>query len=47
MELKKTIQKIMSFGKPTFYEEGLQLYNQGLFPEALEKFKKITVYGQD
>lgn len=47
MELKKTIQKIMSFGKHTFYEEGLQLYNQGFFLEALEKFKKIMVYGQD
>ena len=47
MELKKTIKKIITFGKHTFYEEGIELYNQGLFPEALEKFKKITVYGQN
>jgi tetratricopeptide (TPR) repeat protein len=47
MALKKTIRKIINFGKPTFYEEGIQLYNQGLFPEALEKFKHITIYGQD
>ena len=43
MELKKTIKKIITFGKHTYYEEGIELYNQGLFPEALEKFKKITV----
>lgn len=47
MALKKTIQKIMTLGKHTFYEEGIQLYNQGFYPEALEKFKKITVYGLD
>jgi tetratricopeptide (TPR) repeat protein len=46
MALKKTIQKIITLGKHSFYEEGIQLYNQGLFPEALEKFNKITVYNQ-
>lgn len=37
----------MTLGKHAFYEEGIQLYNQGLFPEALEKFKKITTHGQE
>jgi protein O-GlcNAc transferase len=46
MALKKTFKKIISFGKHTYYEEGIELYNQGFFPEALEKFKKITVFGQ-
>jgi len=46
MELKKTIKKIVTLGKHAQYEEGIQLYNQGLFPEALEKFKKITMDGQ-
>ena len=47
MELKNTIKKIITFGKQTFYEEGIELYNQGLFPEALEKFKKITAFDQN
>jgi tetratricopeptide (TPR) repeat protein len=47
LPLKKIIKKIITFGKHSFFEEGIQLYNQGLFSEALEKFKKITVYGQN
>jgi tetratricopeptide (TPR) repeat protein len=47
MVLKRTLQKIITVGKHSLYEEGIHLFNQGLFPEALEKFKKITDYGQN
>jgi hypothetical protein len=42
MELKKTLKKIVTLGRHGFYQEGIELYNQGHFFEALEKFKKLT-----
>ncbi len=47
MELKKTLKKIVTLGKHPLYEEGIQLYNEGFFPEALEIFKKIVTRGQN
>lgn len=47
MTFKKTIRKIISLGRHYFYEEGIELYNQGRFVEALERFTKLTGKGRD
>jgi superkiller protein 3 len=43
MTLKNTMRKIVTLGRHSFYQEGIELYNQGHYLEALEKFKKLTV----
>jgi tetratricopeptide (TPR) repeat protein len=42
MKLTKTIKKIVTLGRHSSYQEGIELYNQGLFEAALEKFKLLT-----
>jgi tetratricopeptide (TPR) repeat protein len=46
MNLKKTFKKIVTLGRHSRYEEGIDLYNQGLYLEALEKFKELTLSGE-
>jgi len=42
MKILQVLKKIITFGEHPLYKEGIKLYNEGLFEEALEKFKGLT-----
>ena len=42
MKILQILKKIITLGEHPLYKEGIRLYNEGLFEEALEKFKGLT-----